>query len=197
MFSVNIDKIVEMDQKKHTAYQELSAQVLAKGARYKTIAVVGAGGVAFKLATEMMNAGNHMLFIDADFSTPVFLGKYKLGKDLKGICDYLNGNELPDKLICLTNKENMHIVFTGDVETHALMEPNFTAFNKLMQLYKADFDYVVLEAGENEEIASRCDATILVMNESDYTEKKARKEVEKLSQNGCLVLGVVLNNSRK
>ena len=91
----------------------------------------------------------------------------------------------------------MHIVFTGDVETHALMEPNFTAFNKLMQLYKADFDYVVLEAGENEEIASRCDATILVMNESDYTEKRARKEVEKLSQNGCLVLGVVLNNSRK
>lgn len=194
MFSVNIDKIIEMNQEEHNSYQELCNHVLAKGKKYKTVAVLGENGIAFKMASKIMNAGNKVLFIDADFSTLVFLGKYKLGKNLKGICDYLNGNELPDKLICLTNKDNMQVVFSGDVETYALLGPNYTAFNKLMNLYKQKYDYIILEAGDNRDIASRCDGTILIMDAVDYSEKKAKKEVEKLSNQNCLVLGVILND---
>ena len=33
--------------------------------------------------------GEKVLFIDADIMSEIFLGKYKLGKNLKGVADFL------------------------------------------------------------------------------------------------------------
>lgn len=194
MFSVNIDKLVSMTSKEEIAYQELCNHILAKGRKFKTIAVIGENGISLKFAETIRKAENKVLFIDADFSSSVFVNKYKLGKNLKGICDYLVGNELPNNLICMTNKENMKVIFTGDVATHAMLEANETAFRKLMDLYKQDFDYIVLEAGNDIDVAKNCDGTLFVMDNKEYSDKKARKEVDRLTDKGCLVLGVVLNN---
>jgi len=194
LFSVNIDKLVSMTPNEETAYQELCNRVLAKGRRFKTIAVIGKGGIAFKLAEMIRKSENKVLFIDADLSTSVFLNKYKLGKNLKGICDYLSGSELPDNLICITNKEDMNIVFTGDVDTHSILERNESAFCKLMGLYKNEYDYIILEVGNDTDIAKQCDGALLIMDNDDYSQKKAKKEVSELSSEGCLILGVVVNN---
>ena len=64
--------------------------MLAKGRKYKTLAVVGDSGYALKLADTIVEAGNKVLFIDADITTPVFMGKYRLGKNLEGLCEYLD-----------------------------------------------------------------------------------------------------------
>ena len=194
MFSVNIDKLVSMTAKEETAYQELSNRILAKGRKFKTIAVIGVNGIALKLAETIRKCENNVLFIDADFSTSVFMNKYKLGKNLKGIIDYLAGSELPSNIICVTNKEDMNVVFTGDVDTHSVLEQSETAFCRLMDLYKNEYDYIILEVGNDTDIAKMCDGALLIMNNSDYSQKKAKKEVNGLSNSGCLILGVVINN---
>jgi len=195
LFSVNIDKLVSMTPQEETAYQELCNRVLAKGRRFKTIAVIGENGIALKLADTIRRSENNVLFIDADFSTSVFMNKYKLGKNLKGICDYLSGSELPHNIICVTNKEDMNVVFTGDVETNSMLEQSETAFYKLMEFYKNDYDYIILEVGNDIDIAKKCDGALLIMNNSDYSQKKAKKEVNGLSSEGCMILGVVINNA--
>ena len=194
MFSVNIDKLVSMTPKEETAYQELCNRILAKGRKFKTIAVIGENGIALKLADTIRKSENNVLFIDADFSTSVFMNKYKLGKNLRGISDYLSGSELPDNLICFTNKEDMNIVFTGDVDNYSVLEQNEIAFCRLMDLYKNDYDYIILEVGSGIDIAKQCDGALLIMNTDDYSQKKAKKEVNGLSSEGCLILGVVVNN---
>jgi len=194
LFSVNIDKLVSMTPKEETAYQELCNRVLAKGRKFKTIAVIGENGIAIKLAETIRKSENNVLFIDADFSTSIFMNKYKLGKNLKGICDYLSGRELPDNLICVTNKEDMNVVFTGDVDTHSTLESYESAFCRLMNLYKNDYDYIILEVGNDIDIAKQCDGALLIINNDDYSQKKAKKEVNGLSSEGCLILGVIVNN---
>jgi len=194
LFSVNIDKLVSMTAKEETAYQELSNRILAKGRKFKTIAVIGVNGIALKLAETIRKCENNVLFIDADFSTSVFMNKYKLGKNLKGISDYLSGSELPGNLICFTNKEDMNIVFTGDIDTHSVLEQNESTFCTLMDLYKNDYDYIILEVGSNIDIAKQCDGAVLIINNDEYSHKKARKQVDGLSSEGCLILGVVINN---
>lgn len=195
MFSVNIDKLVSMTPKEETAYKELCNRVLAKGRKFKTIAVIGENGIAFKLAETIRKAENNVLFIDADFSTSVFMNKYKIGKNLKGICDYLSGSELPSNLICFTNKEDMSIVFTGNTDTHSILESNELDFCKLMDLYKNDYDYIILEVGNNIDIAKNCDGALFIMDNEEYSHKKAKKEVNGLVEEGCLILGVVVNNA--
>ncbi|SEV81380.1 P-loop NTPase family protein [[Clostridium] fimetarium] len=194
MFSVNIDTLVSMTPKEETAYQELCNRILAKGRKFKTIAAIGENGIALKLADTIRKSENNVLFIDADFSTSVFMNKYKLGKNLKGISDYFAGSELPDKIICVTNKEDINVVFTGDVDNYSVLEQNEIAFCKLMDLYKNDYDYIILEVGSGIDIAKLCDGALLIMNNDDYSQKKAKKEVNGLSSEGCLILGVVINN---
>lgn len=194
MFSVNIDKLISMTPKEETAYQELCNRVLAKGRKFKTIAVIGDNGIALKLAETIRKSQNNVLFIDADFSTSLFMNKYKLGKNLIGISNYLSGSSLPDNLICVTNKEDMNIVFTGDVDTHSILERNETAFSKLMDLYKNDYDYIILEVGNDIDIAKQCDGALRIINNADYSQKKAKKEINVLSSEGCLILGVIINN---
>lgn len=195
MFSVNIDKLVSMTPKEESAYRELCNHVLAKGRKFKTLAVIGAGGISLKFAEAVRKADNKVLFIDADFSSSVFINKYKLGKNLKGICDYLAGIEAPENLKCLTNKADMNIIFTGDTATHSVLNPDPEAFGKLLNSYREDYDYVIIEAANDSKIAAKCDGTLYVMDNSEYSEKKAKKEVERLADEGCLVLGTVISNS--
>ena len=44
MFSVNIDKLVATTPAQEKAYKELCNRVLAKGRKYKTLAVIGESG---------------------------------------------------------------------------------------------------------------------------------------------------------
>ena len=98
MFSVNIDKLVATTPAQEKAYKELCNRVLAKGRKYKPLAVIGESGYALRFAAAIVDAGNKVLFVDADVTTPVFMGKYRLGKNLEGLCEYLDGTQDDDKL---------------------------------------------------------------------------------------------------
>ena len=92
MFSVNIDKLIKMTPLEAESYAKaadsLENLLADKG---NMLAVVGSGMSSFKLAAAFMEKEKRVLFADADFSQEVFLGKYKLGKNLKGIFDYTQG----------------------------------------------------------------------------------------------------------
>ena len=193
MFSVNIDKLVAMSGGQVAAYEAICDSIV-KEADKKTVAVMGTGMVAFKIAAGIAESGRKVIFIDGDFSTSVFLGKYRLGKNLNGACEYIAGEQPPQDIICKTNRSNFEIVFTGNVEERNDVDTDSASFKTLIDTYKAGYDTVVVAAGASTGVAKKCDGVVVVMDDAQYSEAAAKETVDKLMQEGCSCMGVVLEN---
>lgn len=192
MFSVNIDKLVTMTDVQLKAYKKIAAGI-AEEFDKKSLAVVGNPLVAFKLAAKVMECDKKVIFVDGDFSRSVFLGKYKLGKDLSGVCEYIAGEKQPQEIICKTNHDKLQIVFTGNVEARNDVEINFDSLTTLLEAYKADVDVVIVTT-QDTQVAKRCDGTVVVADGADYSEEAVHKLVDELMLRGCNCAGVILEN---
>lgn len=195
MFSVNIDKLVATTPAQEKAYKELCNRVLAKGRKYKTLAVIGESGYALRLAAAIVDAGNKVLFVDADVTTPVFMGKYRLGKNLEGLCEYLDGTQDDDKIRCLTNRSDLNIIFSGESSRQTLSQSDEDRLRKFLDDNMDDYDYIILEAGKSAEVARNCRASLVLIDDSEYSPRDAREKIEFYDNDGCLVLGVVITNA--
>lgn len=194
MFSVNIDKIVDMQPAEKSAYNEIYNNITAKLGNKQSISVFGTPLTAFKLASIFADNGKRVMFIDCDFSTSIFLAKYKLGKDLVGMSEIIAGKEQIASCVCKTNKPNLEIIFTGNPNGNA--ESDSAAFRKLIDGIAGGFDNVIISAGKAADVANKCDGTVLVMDDADYAERTGRKAVDDLEDEGCSVIGIVLENVR-
>lgn len=199
MFSINIDKIVAMSPAQEAAYSDLCNQILAKGRKYKAIAVTGEVGYAFRLAESIRAAGNKVLYIDGDISTPVFMRKYKLGKDLKGLSNFLDGEQDSDSILCVTNKSDLNVIFSGS-SCDGIIAGQGSSYEAaeemavLLDDYRDEYHYIIVEVAEDTMLASKCDGTILVMDHAEYSAKVVKEKVADLDRQGCTVLGVTLVN---
>ena len=194
MFIVNIDKLVATTPAQEKAYKELCNRVLAKGRKYKTLAVIGESGYALRLAAAIVDAGNKVLFVDADVTTPVFMGKYRLGKNLEGLCEYLDGTQDDDKIRCLTNRSDLNIIFSGESSRQTLSQNDEDRLREFLDNNMDDYDYIILEAGKSAEVARNCRASLVLIDDSEYNPRDAREKIEFYDNEGCLVLGVVITN---
>jgi MinD-like ATPase involved in chromosome partitioning or flagellar assembly len=195
MFSVNIDKLIAISPEQDKAYGELCENIIKKGDKYKTLAVIGENVHAFRIAAKFMKMDKKVLFIDADVTTPLFMGKYRLGKNLEGLCEYLDDVEDDRKLLCMTNYSNLSIMFAGEASRQRLSESDEVKLRRLLDGNMADYDYIVLEAGKSAEVGRNCLASIVLIDAASYDTKSARDLVEVYDNEGCLVLGVALVNA--
>jgi len=157
------------------------------------IGVVGEGTMAFKLADTLHEKGGKVIFIDADLRDDIFIAKYRVGRDLKGVANFLAKEVDYNDIICLTNKDNFKVIFTGMCESalHEDLDTNRMSF--LFKKLKDDFDWIVVLTDDSGKIASVCDETIVMLKQSDYSEMSSEMKVKQLDEAGCYVLGVVVN----
>lgn len=194
MFSVNVDKLIKMTPEETKSYAVTAEAILKKAeGQCRTVAVVGGNISSFKLASAFMEKGRSVLFIDADTTEEVFLSKYRLGKDLKGFTDYLLRDVPAESLICVTNRERLDIIFTGDIQD---MSPDNITADKMQQMFEEcldTYDLIVIQSDEEGCIAACCDSTVIIMESSEYSEAACEVKVDELNEKGCLVLGVVID----
>lgn len=193
MFSVNIDKIVSMTDNERKCYDELVQTLKSELGTSKCLAVTKDGLSAFKIAYSFVATGEKVLFIDADIMSEIFLGKYKLGKNLKGVADFMRNSEKQNDLICKTNNADMDIIFTGVLDDGVISEDEEEMMKKLIFIYSADYDRIVMSSDEEGRIAKYCDGTVIIYNESEFGEYAAQNYKNELESNKCNVLGVVIN----
>lgn len=191
MFSVNIDKLMKMTPLEAESYAKAADTIdsmIANGGNI--LSVVGNGMSSFKLAAAFMEKEKHVLFVDADISQEVFLGKYKLGKNLKGILDFARGEGAAKDLICVTNRAKLDVVFTGNTENMLFDESNITT---ALEKYALEYDIVLVQSDDSGKMAALCDETVLIMEQASYSELSAEMRVKELDKNGCTVLGVIVD----
>lgn len=193
MFSVNINKLVNASDKENESLTEITGNLLNEMGNGRTLAVINGGVSAFKIAYNVAKTGKTVLFIDGDMSSNVFLGKYKLGKDMKGLVDYLKKPDNKYELICLTNNDDMDIIFTGGEADTEITDDEKMILKSLLDKYLKEYDYIVLNSDEEGTMAMYCSGAVMLVDESQYDETEVEQNVEKLETLGCNVLGVVIN----
>ena len=193
MFSVNIDKIVGMTDNEKKCYEELRENLKKELNGGKVLAITKNGIGAFKIAYSFVCAGEKVLFIDADIMSEIFLGKYKLGKNLKGVADFLKKPSQMYDLICKTNNPQLDIIFTGVLDDGVISEDEESMMKQFIDMYSDKYDRLVLSSDVDGRIAKYCDGTVIMYEESEFGELSAENYVDELENNKCNVLVVVIN----
>ena len=99
MYSVNIDKLMDIDSEKKESLVQIAHNITEALSSGKSVAVIGGKVDTFRIAYSIMEAGNKVLFVDGDITSDVFLGKYKLGKNARGVMDYLKNPDEDYELV--------------------------------------------------------------------------------------------------
>lgn len=193
MFSVNIDKLVGMTINEEKSYNDLVGTIKSELGSKKCLAVTKNAMSTFKLAYSFTKAGEKVLFIDGDIVSDVFLGKYKLGKNMKGVSDFLKKTDGGANLICKTNNSDMDIIFTGVLEDGVVTDDEEEMMRKLIAKFLPNYDRIVISADEEGRIAKYCDGTVIMYDESEFGEISAQNYTSELEDKNCNVLGVVIN----
>ena len=191
MFSVNIDKLVEMTPTEKESYAEVVNSIVEQSDKIKTLAIVNGGVNTFKIAYEFVRRGLKVLFIDGNIKSDTFLGKYRLGKDMDGVADYLRNPDGDYRLICQTNQPDLNIVFTGNIGSQPLTEQERYVTKSLIREYRDVYDYIIMDADDDGSLAKYCVRTAIMVNEDEYSENYVNSLADHLEKNGCKILGVI------
>ena len=110
MYSVNIDKLMDIGSEKRESLVQIAHNITEVLSQGKSVAVIGGKVDTFRIAYSIMEAGNKVLLVDGDITCDVFLGKYKLGKNARGVMDYLKNPDEDYELVCVTNHKELDII---------------------------------------------------------------------------------------
>ena len=192
MFSVKIGKLLEMTDTEKADYQEFAERFRAKGiGDIRTLAVIGAGADALKIAKILSGTNERVLFIDGDFTQSVFLGRYKLGKKLTGWTDVCQTQSDLSSQICVTSDPDIDLMFTGNTQT-AWSNVVRDDLKRGLDALKDRYAWIVISSDEEGRSAQSADAAILAMKQPEYSEYNARSRVVRLDREGVCVAGVIL-----
>ncbi len=194
MFSVNVDKLIKMTDTEQESYSLVTDTLVEMCHKQcKTIGVVGEPRCAFKVAWTLADRGNNVLFVDANTEKSVFLSKYRLGKDLKGFTDYVMGDGKINELVCLTNKDKLNIMFTGEVDDLEMMSKYGKRIMSLLAEALESYDVVVVSSDKEGAVAAYCGGTVLIVKDSECSDEEAVAQGEELENKGCIMLGVIVD----
>ena len=161
MYSVNIDKLMDIDSEKKESLVQIAHNITEALSSGKSVAVIGGKVDTFRIAYSIMEAGNKVLFVDGDITSDVFLGKYKLGKNARGVMDYLKNPDEDYELVCVTNHKELDIIFTGITEDGIVTQEEKEAFRKLLDKYNQNYDYIVVDSDDTGILAEYCAGTVI------------------------------------
>lgn len=68
----------------------------------------------------------------------------------------------------------MDIIFTGVLDDGVISEDEEEMMKKLIFIYSADYDRIVMSSDEEGRIAKYCDGTVIIYNESEFGEYAAQ-----------------------
>lgn len=192
MYSVNIDKLVEISSEEKQSFAQIADNITNELSKKTSIAIIGGKVDTFRIAYSIMDKGNKVLFIDGDIKSDVFLGKYKLGKNAKGVIDYLKSQDNNDELVCVTNHNQLDIIFTGIMEDGIITQEEKDIFRKLLDSYIDEYDYIVVDSDDEGQLSQYCDSTVIITDQAKYSVEYMNKLVKELEKDGCDIFGVVI-----
>lgn len=196
---IRISKIIS------EAYKKLRSNIQFSGRHVRVIGITstvpneGKSVLSLNLAISLAELGKRVIFIDADLRKSVLVGRYKIGKQVKGLTHYLSGVNSFDEVVCETNVKNLHMVFSGIVPPNPAELLESVYFRELVKQLRQAYDYVVIDTPpvgtviDGAIIGKECDGVVMVVGSGDISYKLVERAKEQLETSGSRILGVALN----
>lgn len=193
------------DYRTREAYKTLRTNIEFSGSDIKTIAITsctpneGKSSVAMELAKAFAEAGKKTILVDADLRKSVLVGRYKTGAVKHGLTHALIGRESLEKVVCMTNVQNLYIIFSGPVPPNPSELLGGMKFQGTIQKLREKFDYVIVDTPPLGSVidaavaAKNCNGTILVIENNAISYRFAQRVKDQLDKTESRILGVVLN----
>ena len=94
--------------------------------------------------------------------------------------------------LTIQNRNDFDIVFTGNVDDINIKDVESSRLKDFIDNY-VDYDIVVVQLDELGKAASCCERSVLMLQQTEYSEMSAQQKVKNLDKQGCYVLGVIIN----
>ena len=196
----------ELEFKINEAYKRVRTNITFSGEDVHAIAVTssvpneGKSEVSFNLARSFAEDGRKTLYIDADIRKSVTVARYGVDRETRGLSHYLSGQirELED-IVYETDIPNLHVIFTGAKAPNPAELLGLQKFNRMIETLKEEYDYIIVDCPPlgsviDAVLVSRAtDGTILVIEADNLSHKVVMNVKRQLDQNGCKILGAILN----
>lgn len=159
----------------------------------------GKSNIVFDLSVEMGKSGKRVLLLDADIRKSTFARRYGVGREVKGLSQYLSGQVDKTQIVYQTNYANMDFIFAGISAPNSSELLSDPAFGELLLDLRNRYDYVLIDTApigtiiDAAVVAEKSDGAVLVIESEAVSRKEEQKIKEQLERSGCTILGAVLN----
>lgn len=188
------------------AFRQLRTVVLKRvqQAGHKTIVIAagmpgsGATSTAANLALACAAADQRVLLIDANFRRPS-QHRVMACPEAPGLADVLGGKSDMASAVRATNVEGLSVLAAGSKELRQFERLGSPAMGRVLDEAKASFDLILIDtapavvAGDALAIASRADASLLVIRAMAEKRGMVARIKNELSESRAELLGVVVN----
>lgn len=198
-------KTKELSANVEESFKLLRTNLMFCGADKKVIVVTscmqseGKSSVTLNLAISLAEIGKKVLLIDADLRKSVLVGRVQLQQQVNGLSHYLSGQEMLDNVVCDTNIQGLHLIFTGTQPPNPVELLSGKVFTQMLEQSRKEYDYVLIDAPplgqvvDASVIAEVCDGSILVLESGAISYRFAQDVKKQLEKAKCPILGVILN----
>jgi capsular exopolysaccharide synthesis family protein len=156
--------------------------------------------ISSMLAIAMAQTGQRTLIIDADLRRPTQVGLFGV-RDEGGLSTALTTSTPVDELIQHTDIDNLDILTSGPIPTNPAEILNDPELDLLLAHLGKRYDRILVDSApvvpvaDSRILASKCDATILVLRAGSTSRKRANTAREIIMSVGARILGSVLNGT--
>ncbi len=168
-----------------------------------TSSLIGEGKstVVGNLAYSLNQDGSRVLVIDCDLRKPSIHENFLLSNE-KGLTDILVGKS---DLKSVTKKieDSLFLITAGTIPTNPAEILGSKEMEDLIKELSINFDYIILDTppilpvSDTLLLASKADATLIVVNARKTKEKMVKESYERLVEVKANVIGTILNESDK
>ncbi len=197
----------ERDYRIAEAFKALRTNVQFCGVENKIIMLTssipgeGKTSTSFNLAASLAEIGKKVVFVDADMRKSNLIKRYMVDKNVKGLSQFLSGQNSISDVLCETSIPNLHMIFAGAVPPNPAELLNGSVFEKLIHSMKKLYDYVIIDTPPlgsvtDAAVVSRvCDGVIFVCAAGEVKRKFVQDIVQQITATGVKLLGVVLSKA--
>lgn len=162
----------------------------------------GKSTTAYFLGAAMAQNGSRVLVVDADLRKPLFLKNLRT-ESTKGLSNYILGRCTLEEIIHKAPVRNLYYITCGVKPPNPVELLSSHRFREFITASSEQFDMVIFDTPplgsviDAAVIASKTDATIMVIQPKKVDYKLAQSVKEQLELANAKILGVVLNRVDK
>ncbi|MCD8355069.1 MAG: CpsD/CapB family tyrosine-protein kinase [Clostridia bacterium] len=205
MNKLTLEPLESIDSREKEMFRTLRTNIEFTGIENQVITITscypndGKTTVSYNLACAFAESGKKTLLIDGDLRKSIFMSRYKIQQEVRGLSHLLSGQNTLEDVLYETNIQNLHVILTGVFPMNPTELLGNQRFDALLSSVRHRFEYIIIDTPPIGSVidaavtAKQSDASLLVLASDTVSRGEARRIVSQLKNANSNILGVVLN----